>query len=254
MLGFDAEIVGIDVGSKLDLLDLQAMRFLSGQLLLALLLVDKLGVVHDTTYGWIGIRGDLDQVQPLGRRSLKRVFDGHNPQLLTVFVNQPHFDGIDVYIGTRVRFDGACSSRIVPIWCSWSARKKPDPIPNKKKTAAGLRSRPGSRMPVSLMLDPAGRMPAKCGSRTPPGMPETRRAITRFSRERLGVRRGAPLCFCLERWKFQAPAAFQKNPLRSLGTGNLVSFYTDLPAGSQAFILTNPDMSEIEFIPIHSFS
>jgi len=49
--------------TQTDLFDFNLGLRLSGFTFLLLFFVKELAVVDDLTYGWVGIRGDLDQVQ-----------------------------------------------------------------------------------------------------------------------------------------------------------------------------------------------
>ena len=80
----------INVGMKLDLLDLlQVLLLLRFALTLALLVL-VLAVVHHTTNRWIRLRGHLHQIQPRSLGSYQRVIEADDPQLLIVFGDQSY--------------------------------------------------------------------------------------------------------------------------------------------------------------------
>ena len=81
-LGF--EIVNVDVGPVLDLFDLDLMLLLLRLARLLLLLEAEAPIIHDLADDGAGVRGHLDQVEPLLPGHVEGLVDGHDADLLAV--------------------------------------------------------------------------------------------------------------------------------------------------------------------------
>ena len=79
-------VVNPDLGSELDLLDVDLRLVLAGELRLLLQLVPVLPVVHDPGNRRIRLGRDLDQVEVLPVRVLARLVRRLDPELLAVLV------------------------------------------------------------------------------------------------------------------------------------------------------------------------
>ena len=108
---FRVVIVNSDLRPELDLLDVDLRLVLSRELRLLLLLVPVLPVVHHSGHRWVGLRGDLHEVEPLVEGVLHRLLRGLDPELRAVVVDQPYLRSADVVVdpglrdGPRRRFD-----------------------------------------------------------------------------------------------------------------------------------------------------
>ena len=91
-------VVNADLGSELDLLDVDGNLMLPRELELLLLLIAVFPVVHDPRYGWIRLRGDLDEVEVLPVCVLPRLICRLDPDLRAVFVDEPYVRGADVLV------------------------------------------------------------------------------------------------------------------------------------------------------------
>jgi hypothetical protein len=83
-------VVNPDLGSELDLLDVDLGLVLPGELGFLLQLVLVLPVVHDPRNGRIGLSCHLDEVEVLAVGVLARLVRRLEPHLLAVLVDQPH--------------------------------------------------------------------------------------------------------------------------------------------------------------------
>ena len=96
----DVALLGVvvvlrDLRAELDLADRDLLLVLARGLLLLGLLVLVLGVVEHAAHGRARVRGDLDQVEIALLRVRKRVGGLHDPDLLAVLADEPHFGHAD---------------------------------------------------------------------------------------------------------------------------------------------------------------
>src|SRR5690606_34755237 len=91
----ELEVVTLDVGTELDLLDHGLVLSLLGLGFPLRLLVAVLAIVHDATDGRPRVRRDLHQVLVHLPRSPQRIGDGHDPQLSSIRSNDTHHRGAD---------------------------------------------------------------------------------------------------------------------------------------------------------------
>ena len=96
-------VVNPDLGSELDLLDVDLRLVLAGQLGLLLQLVPVLAVVHDTADRRIRLGRDLDQVEVSRVRVLTRLVSRLDPELLAVLVDQPDTRDADGVVDACLR-------------------------------------------------------------------------------------------------------------------------------------------------------
>ncbi len=90
------QIVFAYLGGESDFL--QFFLMLAGFFLLLALLVFEFAVIHDAAHWGTGVRGNLDQVQPLGARQPNGVASVHDTQLLTVLVNDQHLRNANLFV------------------------------------------------------------------------------------------------------------------------------------------------------------
>jgi len=94
----------VDLGPQPHLLDLDGGRALSRHLQLLALLVAELPVIHDPAHGWIGIRGDLDEIHSHLARFRQGLGDRQNPQLLALEVDDAHLGDPDSLVDPKMFF------------------------------------------------------------------------------------------------------------------------------------------------------
>src|SRR5262249_10634557 len=102
---------------------------LAGQLGLLLQLVPVLAVVHDTAHRWVGLRGDLDQVEVLRICVLPCLVRRLDPELLAVLVDQPHARNADGVVDPGLR-----------LWTARRFERTPAPRPQMLFTKLVLSS------------------------------------------------------------------------------------------------------------------
>jgi hypothetical protein len=90
---FHPEIVRVNLGAELDLLDLVCVLMFSGLLLLFGLLIAKLAEIHQTTDGGNGRGCNFDKVNAFGTREIDGVGQGNNAELLAVGPDDADFTG-----------------------------------------------------------------------------------------------------------------------------------------------------------------
>ena len=87
----EVEVVLVDAGAELHLLDDDHLLLLLGLGLFLLLLEDVLPVVHDLADRRVGGRGDLDQIEILFAGHVLRLLQRDDADLGTLGVDQPDF-------------------------------------------------------------------------------------------------------------------------------------------------------------------
>src|SRR6478672_13332267 len=100
---FGLVVVNPDLGSELDLLDVDLRLVLAGQLGLLLQLVSVLAVVHDSADRRISLGRDLDQVEVPRVRVFTRFVSRLDPELLAVLVDEPHARNAYCIVDARLR-------------------------------------------------------------------------------------------------------------------------------------------------------
>src|SRR6185295_14066666 len=93
--------------SELHLLDLDDALALLRVLRLLVQLVPILAVVEDAAHRWVGVGGDLDQVEPRFHRHAQRLLGRHDPELLAAVGNDPHFARADLLVDSQFLLDGS---------------------------------------------------------------------------------------------------------------------------------------------------
>lgn len=106
MADLEIEIVILDPGPHLDLLQLDPVLLLPGFACLSLFLVSELPVIHDSTDRGTRIRRDFHQVQSKLFCCFQRFLDGKDPELLALRVNDTDGADPDLLIYTRSLVDG----------------------------------------------------------------------------------------------------------------------------------------------------
>ena len=100
-MDLDAEIMIIDVGAKLEFLDLSGpLVLLHGMDFLALLVLE-LSIIHQLADGRFGIGRDLDKVEARFLCLLDRHDCGNNAELFSIGSNQPDFLCLDLMVDAR---------------------------------------------------------------------------------------------------------------------------------------------------------
>src|SRR5436190_2649070 len=99
---FGLVVVNPDLGSELDLLDVDLSLVLAGQLRLLLQLVPVLAEVHDPAHRRIRLGRDLDQVEVLRVRIVACLVSRFDSELLAVLVDQPHARDADRVVDARL--------------------------------------------------------------------------------------------------------------------------------------------------------
>ncbi len=92
------KIVGVDVRSKANFLELSLLLLFAGLPLFAALLITEFPVVHQTSYGWVGIRRNLDEIKSLVSRRLERFHRGNYSELIAFFIDQAYFSNADAFV------------------------------------------------------------------------------------------------------------------------------------------------------------
>ena len=87
----EVEVVLVDAGAELHLLDDDHLLLLLGFGLFLLLLEDVLPVVHDLADRRVGGRGDLDQIEILFAGHVLRLLQRDDADLSALGVDQPDF-------------------------------------------------------------------------------------------------------------------------------------------------------------------
>src|SRR5690606_39251684 len=112
----------VDLGAELDLLDdrvdlvLPRLTGLHGGFVLVL------AEVHELGDRWARHRSHLDQVEIGFGGQAQRVFDAHDPDLLTVWANQPHFRDPDAVVDSRL------ADCLLLRSCQWTPRNEERPL------------------------------------------------------------------------------------------------------------------------------
>src|SRR5690606_25821446 len=115
-------VVAVDLGAELDLLDdrvdlvLPRLTGLHGGFVLVL------AEVHELGDRWARHRSHLDQVEIGFGGQAQRVFDAHDPDLLTVWANQPHFRDPDAVVDSRL------ADCLLLRSCQWTPRNEERPL------------------------------------------------------------------------------------------------------------------------------
>src|SRR6185437_9098793 len=105
-------VVNSDLGSELDLLDVDLRLVLPRELRLLLLLVAVLPVVHDPGHRRIRLGRDFDEIEVLAVRVLACLVRRLDPELLALLVDEPHTRDADrvvdacLGLGTTRRLPG----------------------------------------------------------------------------------------------------------------------------------------------------
>ncbi len=110
-LGLHVVVVAVDVGPELDLLDLDHLLTLARLGLLLLFLEPELAVVEDLADRRIGVRRDLDQVQPDFLGGLQSRGGGHDALLLSVLIDQQDAQRADVFVHAWAVLGRRCGHR-----------------------------------------------------------------------------------------------------------------------------------------------
>ena len=84
---FDLQVVGVNIGAELDLLEVGGSLLFAGLIGLFLLLVLVFAVVDEAHNWWIGIGGDLDQIEPSFFGDSQGLRDGDDSILLSLSTN-----------------------------------------------------------------------------------------------------------------------------------------------------------------------
>ena len=95
-------IVYPDLGSELDLLDVDLRLVLSRELCLLLQLVAVLAVIHDPRNGRVGLGRDFDEVEVLAVRVLACLIRRLDSELLPVFSDQADARDADRVVDARL--------------------------------------------------------------------------------------------------------------------------------------------------------
>ena len=117
----DVIVIGIGVGPKLDLFDLNDLLLFAGLGLTLLLFVFELAKIHDLADGGIGVGRDLNQIKPRLICHIKGTRGRYNADIFAVGTNQADFRGADVLINTRAgislgrRVVGSASDGVGPL-------------------------------------------------------------------------------------------------------------------------------------------
>jgi hypothetical protein len=96
-------IVIVRSRSELDLFDGDDDLFLLGLVRLLLGLVLELAKVNNAAHGRLGLRSDLDQIEPLLTRTADGVSGFQNAELFTIFIDHTHFRHADSFVDSRDR-------------------------------------------------------------------------------------------------------------------------------------------------------
>jgi len=94
----EVQIMVVGLGPELQLLHVVRVLLLAGFLRRLLLLVLVLAEVHDPDDGRAGAGRDLDEVQPHVGSLLSGLFQGNDPDLLPLCVDQPYRADADVFV------------------------------------------------------------------------------------------------------------------------------------------------------------
>lgn len=74
------------------------------------LFIFPLAVIHDAADRWIGLRGNLNEVQPHFPRKPERLDGRHDPGLSIIFINETNFGNSDLFVTPQpVLTNGQCS-------------------------------------------------------------------------------------------------------------------------------------------------
>jgi hypothetical protein len=95
-------MVFIRLGPQADVLHLDFCLGFSGLAFFLGPFVNELSEVHYTTYGWFGVRRDLDQVELGVAGNLQGFLDGHNPDVITCGPDQADFRDSDAFIYSKI--------------------------------------------------------------------------------------------------------------------------------------------------------
>ena len=95
---FDLVITFVRTRTKLDFLYVNLLLFAFRRLVFLVLFKQVLAKIHDAAYRWIRHRGYFDEVQSLVFGQTNRRGDSHDPCLLTIRANHPHFGGLDFLV------------------------------------------------------------------------------------------------------------------------------------------------------------
>ncbi len=110
MTHLELKVMRIRIRMEPDLLYLRHMLVLLLKLFLLGELVLVLPEVHDLAYWWIGIRNNLDQIQPAVGSHLQRFLRPQHSHLMPFFVNEPDFRSFDFCVDARaLLLDGGFS-------------------------------------------------------------------------------------------------------------------------------------------------
>src|SRR5690606_28662723 len=93
-----AVVMVVDVGPKLDLLDLELLLLALGFVRLLLLRVQALAEIHDATDRRAPFRRRFDQVEPRFARDAQRLFRGDDPELSAFRVDDPNLADPDCLV------------------------------------------------------------------------------------------------------------------------------------------------------------
>lgn len=99
-------VVGVGIGPELDLFDLDDLLLLAGLGLALLRLILEFAEIHDLADRWIGVRGNLDQVQTSLIRHVHGAGGRNNADVFTVGPNQANFRRADIVIDARAGVSG----------------------------------------------------------------------------------------------------------------------------------------------------
>jgi len=98
MIELHAVVVRIDIGAKLNFLELVGVVMLTRFLVLFCLFVTELAKVHQTTHWRCRIRGDFDQINTMGLGHADGLVQRVYAQLFAIVANDPHFTSTDLAV------------------------------------------------------------------------------------------------------------------------------------------------------------
>lgn len=96
------EVVFRGADAKLHLFELDGLLVFPSFVLPLVKLVEVLPVVNDAAYGGIGGRRNLHEVESLAAREFQGLEEGHDAELLALFVDDSNFLGADPFVHSGI--------------------------------------------------------------------------------------------------------------------------------------------------------
>ncbi len=109
----DLVITFVRTRTELDFLDVNLLLFAFRRLVFLVLFEQVLAEIHDAAHRRVGCRGHFDEIQSLVVGHFDRCCDPHDPCLLTIRADNPHFGGLNFVVAPYALVN--CDTKILRI-------------------------------------------------------------------------------------------------------------------------------------------